>query len=153
MPMAASEVALQAPLLVFQRQDVLTDIVLPIKASLYSAIIPGDEKLDNIALWWVSAGSWDYPLGTCGCPFLMITHAHSLPDAGQKALFHWRSTFKPLPSLLWLPGWGTLIVVQSAVWGGFLRTLSYTSYPVHTSFSTVSLHPWKGRKMPPCSSI
>lgn len=51
MPMAASEVALQAPLLVFQRQDVLTDIVLPIKASLYSAIIPGDEKLDNIALW------------------------------------------------------------------------------------------------------
>lgn len=51
MPMAASEVALQAPLLVFQRQDVLTDIVLPLKASLYSAIIPGGEKLDNIALW------------------------------------------------------------------------------------------------------
>lgn len=38
MPVAASKVMgiLQAPLLVFQREDVLTDIVLPIRASIVS---------------------------------------------------------------------------------------------------------------------
>lgn len=116
---------------------------------------------------WISAGSRVYTLEKCGihCTFLM-TNTYTQPSyplitqiQPEKSMSFkvYTQTFTNLNlPRNGLPGWGALMVVQSAVWDvNFWRLLHVSSSSCACSlpFSAVRIHPvwcpWTSRKVHP----